>query len=251
MPYPSDEIIPSLHQKNPLPAQKIPAPYNVPWTGHLIKRDLKDFKDKIKVKVKAKVNKLRGESKPASEDSAEAFYNPDKLAIRFPSSSRDDDRQDSPSRTRQEKLAERNRRIYIRQNGGALPQPPKNSTTQAGSSGLDFKFVDRMAADLWADFDGVHFGENGETDDEEKSVYEILTVYLDNFWRDRPMDKEHAKEYITHEERFRTRGLSVLLRLLLENCPSNPIYSDLNKGQECFDEIAFKLALSGMCLYLH
>jgi hypothetical protein len=251
MSRPTDGTIPLLHQKNPLPSQKIPAPYNVPWTGHLIKRDLKDLKDRIKAKVKAKVNKLWGESKPASEDSAETFYNPDKFAIRFSSNSRDDDRQVSPSRTQQEKLAEHNRRIYVRQNGGALPLTPNNPIMQAGSNGLDFNFVDRMAADLWADFDGVYFGENGETNDEEKSVYEILTAYLDNFWKDRPMDEEHAKEYITHEERFRTRGLSVLLRLLLENCPSNPIYADLNKGQECFDEIAFKLALSGMCLFLH
>ena len=178
IPRPSDETIPSLHQKNPLPAQKIPAPYNVPWTGQLIKRDLKNLKNKIKAKVKAKINKPWGESNPASKDSAKAFYNPDKFAIHSSSSSRDDGRQDSPSRTRQVMLAERNRRIYIRQNSGALPPTPKNPTTKAGSSGLDLNFVDRMAADIWADFDGVHFGENSETGDEEKSVYEILTAFF-------------------------------------------------------------------------
>jgi hypothetical protein len=232
--------MPALHQKDPLPARKIHAPYNVPWTGHLIKRDLKDLKDKIKAKTKAKFDKLLGNSRPASEDSAKAFYISDKFAIRSSSSSRDDDKQDYPYPTRQEKLEGRDRMIYMRQNGGALSPTFKNPMIQMASSGLDINFVDR-----------VHFVEKEETDKEEKSVYEILTACLDNFWKDRPKDEEHAKEYITHEERFRTRGVCVLLRLFLENCPSNPMFVDLNKGQECFDEVAFKLALSGMCLFLH
>ena len=168
--------MPALHQKDPLPAQKISTPYNVPWTGHLIKRDLKDLKDKIKAKAKAKFDELLGNSKPASEDSAKALYNSGKFAIRSSSSSRDDGKQDYPYYTRQEKLEERDRMIYIRQNGSAHSPTSKSPIIQTASSGLDINFVDRMVVNLWADFDGVHFIEKEEADKGEKSVYEILTA---------------------------------------------------------------------------
>jgi hypothetical protein len=246
-----ETTIPTTYQKDPLPTQKIPAPYNFPWTSHLIKRDLKDLKDKVKAKTKAKVDKLRGISKPASVNNAETFYNCDKFVVRFSSSSRDDDVQDSSRRARLDKLGDRNHRMYMRQNGGALPPRPKDLRPQEIPVGLDFHCTESMIADLWADFDGVHFDEHSGTDDNEKSVYNILRTFLDKYWMDRPKDEEHGKDYIPHEERFRTRGLLIVLRLVLENCPSNPRYANLNKGQQCFDETAFKLELLGMWLFPH
>lgn len=247
IPRPSNATIPSLYPKDQVPAPKIPAPYNVPWTGHLIKRDLKDLKDKIKAKTKKKIDKLWGKSTPALVDRAEAFYNSDKFAVRFSSGIEDDDLGDSARRTRQDRLSDRNRTDHMEQNDGALPPFSKNTIQEQNPDGLDFDFSDKVIADLWADFDGAHFDDN-ETD--EESVYAILTAYLNVYWDDRPKDEKHAKEYISHEERFRTRGLLILLRLLLENCPSSPMNADLNKGQECFDEATFKLELEGMWSFL-
>jgi hypothetical protein len=247
IPRPSPRLleatIPTIYQQDPRPTHKIPTPYNIPWTSHLIKRDLKDLMDKVKNKTMAKVDKLRGKSEPASD--AEAFYNTDKFDVRFPSTSRDDGTQDSSRLTQLDRLLDRNHRTCMRRNGGALPSWPNDLVSKEIPDGLDFHYTDSMVADLWADFDGVHFDEYGETDDNEESVYDILTAFLDKYWMDRPKDEEHGN-YIAHEERFRTRGLFVLLRLVLENCPSNPRYADLNKGQQCFDEFASKLKLLGM-----
>jgi hypothetical protein len=250
-PHLLEATIPTIYQQDPLPAQKIPTPYNIPWTSHLIKRDLKDLMDKVKNKTMAKVDKLWGKSRPASGNNAEAFYNSDNLNVRFPSSSRHDDMQDSSHLTQLDRLWDRSHRMCMRQNGGALPPCLKDLAPKEIPDGLDFHYTDSMVADLWADFDGVHLDEYSETDNNEESVYDILTSFLDKYWMDRPKDEEHGEKYIAHEERFRTRGLLVLLRLVLENCPSNPRYADLNKGQQCFDDFAFKLTLLGMCLFLY
>ncbi len=60
--------------------------------------------------------------------------------------------------------------------------------------------------------------------------------HIDVYYTSRPKD-------LDGQDRWMVRGLTVFLYMVILNCPLNPSYVDLGKGQPCFDETAFEIAI--------
>ncbi|KAF2786234.1 hypothetical protein K505DRAFT_318765 [Melanomma pulvis-pyrius CBS 109.77] len=60
--------------------------------------------------------------------------------------------------------------------------------------------------------------------------------HIDVYYTTRPKD-------LDGQDRWMVRGLTVFLYMVILNCPLNPSYGDLGKGQPCFDETAFEIAI--------
>ena len=181
----------------------VPTPYDIQWTFGLIRRDTKAFAKKVKAKGKNIVKKL------FSLKHASGKYAKDQ---------------------NQEQLQD----LQSPASDPEITQAPLAFEDQTQDmSAFDFEFT-RHIADYESDSETRFTRRTGSTQltqstaTTQESFFEILQDHLNDYWKNRPRD-------LSGEDRWTVRGLAIFIHLALMNCPSNPAYEILNKGQPCFD----------------
>ncbi|KAF2714003.1 hypothetical protein K504DRAFT_530887 [Pleomassaria siparia CBS 279.74] len=233
---------PSSYRPQARPTSSSIASYDIPWTGHLIKRDIKVLAKKVAAKTKSKVKKLFSKSTLCTKSAGDGFYYSDGSwdRVLLPP-----DDPDSPSRRAyKEKVAVPDMPKISREADPSVVtlSPPEAVTRHDQPCGIfDIEFAKEFAdsesiestpastpASTPTDFESIKGIRDSEfiasalasTPEDTENLYKIISVDVKRYWDHRPKDLEG-------EERWLVRGLAVFMNLAVLNCPSNPVYADV------------------------